>query len=60
MGERVVTNAPVVTGVCTVLAGFTLNDLAVVVGIVVTLATFGANIWFQWDKRQREVNQMKG
>lgn len=39
----------------TLYFGLTLNEIGVVIGIVVTLATFAVNAVFQWRRDQREV-----
>ena len=41
-------------GVTLFLGKFTLNDIALFVGIVATIVTVVMNAWFQWRRDQRE------
>lgn len=37
------------------LFGLTANELAAIGGLTIAALTFLANLWFQWDRRQREI-----
>lgn len=40
-----------------IVASLTLTEWGVIIGIVTALATFALNVWFQWDRRRREVKE---
>lgn len=43
----------------TVYFGLTLNDIGVLVGIVVSLAMWGTNAYFQWRRDRREERELQ-
>jgi hypothetical protein len=51
------TKASYATSAATVIAGFTIGELAGLIGIGATLATFVANIYFRWRADQREERE---
>lgn len=64
--EQLLTDAATAKAVSTVsyagagtsiVSSLTLTDWGIIVGIITALATFALNVWFQWDRRRREVKE---
>lgn len=55
MQTKVTTAASYTTGVATAyLGGYSLNEIALAVGIAATIVTVLMNAWFQWRRDRRE------
>lgn len=55
MQTKVTTAASYTTSVATAYAGaYSLNEIALAVGIIATIVTVVMNAWFQWRRDQRE------
>lgn len=42
-----------------IVSSLTLTEWGILVGIVTAVLTFALNVWFQWDRRRREVLEHK-
>ncbi len=54
MTDRVTTGASYSGAAVSVLAGLTLTEWGIVVGIITAILTFGVNVWYQHRRDQRE------
>lgn len=60
MQTRVTTAASYTTSVTTAaLGGYTLNEIALAVGIAATVVTVAMNWWFQWRRDKREERALR-
>ena len=47
--DKIVSVTTYIASASAVILGFTLNELAAIVGIIVALVTLVVNIWFKWQ-----------
>jgi len=57
--ENIATKSAYVTSGVTVVGGITLNDWALIVGIIGTIITVSFNIWFKMRYRQERRKSAK-
>ena len=50
----VATKVTYTASAATVIAGFTLSELAALIGIIVTVSAFFVNLYFKWKADRRE------
>ncbi len=57
--QEITTAASYTTSAGTVVAGLTINEWGVVIGIAIAILTYATNVWFKFRAEKRSIKRSK-